>query len=79
MQYQFPDDVDALIRQQIATGHYSSEDEVIREALRALCHQDQEIAAIQEGIDDMQAGRVRSFREFDRKFRQRKGIPESCF
>ena len=58
---------------------YQFPDDVIREALRAFCHQDQEIAAIQEGIDDMQAGRVRSFREFDREFRQRKGIPESCF
>ena len=77
MPYQFPADVDALLRQQIGTGYYDSEDDVLRKALQALCLQDQEVAAIQEGIDDMQAGRVRSFREFDREFRQRKGIPQS--
>ena len=38
----------------------------------------EEVAAIQAGIDDMEAGRVQSLREFDREFRRRKNMPPRC-
>jgi Arc/MetJ-type ribon-helix-helix transcriptional regulator len=60
------------------TGRYASEDEVLRDALRALKWRDDEIAAIQEGLSDMEAGRVRPLREFDREFRERNKIPEDA-
>jgi putative addiction module CopG family antidote len=63
------------IQRQLANGSYASPDEVVRVALAALRSRDEEILAIQEGIDDMEAGRVRPFREFDREFRQRNGLP----
>ena len=56
------------------TGQYKSEDELLREALRALKSRDAELAAIQEGIDDMEAGRMKPLREFDQEFRERKDI-----
>lgn len=34
------------------------------------------LAAIKEGIEDIAAGRVKSFEEFDRDFRKRHGLPE---
>ncbi len=48
---------------------------VLRTALSALKSRDGEIAAIQEGIDAVERGEVRSFDEFDREFRARKNIP----
>jgi len=66
------------IQRQIATGSYTSHDEVLREALAALRFREQEVAAIQEGIDDMEAGRITPLRDFDREFRRRKNIPHDA-
>lgn len=63
------------IQRQISNGSYASPDEVVRVALAALRLRDEEVVAIQEGIDDMEAGRLRPFSEFDREFRQRNGLP----
>lgn len=41
----------------------------------ALWREEQEaLAAIREGLDDVAAGRTKSLEEFDRDFRQRHGI-----
>ncbi len=40
--YQFPADIDQLIKERIALGAYTSEDEVLRDALRALEQLEQE-------------------------------------
>ncbi len=72
--YQFPPDLEDEIKQRMKTGQYKSEDELLREALRALKSRDAEVAAIQEGIDDMEAGRMKPLREFDQEFRERKDI-----
>ncbi len=63
------------IQRRLASGSYTSPDEVVREALAALRDREREVLAIQNGIDDMEAGRVRPFRDFDREFRQRNGLP----
>ena len=62
------------IQRQIATGSFSSHDEVLREALAALRFRKNEVLAIQEGINDMEAGRVTPIREFDRDFRRRNAL-----
>lgn len=56
MSYQFPPDVEALIKQQMASGEYQSEDELLADALRALAERNAEVAAINQAIDDMEAG-----------------------
>jgi Arc/MetJ-type ribon-helix-helix transcriptional regulator len=63
------------IQRQMAAQGYSSHDEVLREALSALRYREQEVLAIQEGIDDMEAGRVMPLGEFDREFRRRNALP----
>jgi putative addiction module CopG family antidote len=65
MPYNLPPDVQDQIKHQLATGHYSSEDDVLRAALQALSLRHDELAAIQVGIDDMEAGRVHPFEEVD--------------
>jgi Arc/MetJ-type ribon-helix-helix transcriptional regulator len=76
MPYQLPADVLDQVRQQIATGHYASEDDVLRAALDALKFQDEELAAIKAGIDDMEAGRLHLFEDVDTGIRQRFGFSE---
>lgn len=76
MSFQLPPDLDDQVKERLATGQYESEDDVLRQALRALRWQEQETTAIQEGIDDMEAGRVRPLRESDREYRDRHKIPQ---
>jgi Arc/MetJ-type ribon-helix-helix transcriptional regulator len=63
------------IQRQLATGAFASHDELLREALAALRFHEQEVLAIGQGIDDLEAGRVTPIREFDRQFRQRNALP----
>jgi Arc/MetJ-type ribon-helix-helix transcriptional regulator len=69
MAYQFPPDLDVCVRRQLATGRFDNEDDLLRAALRDLERADVEVQAIQEGIDDLQAGRTMTLAEFDRQFR----------
>lgn len=64
---------EAALKSLMAVG--VSADEAIEQALREKAERDVERAAIQAGIDDMEAGRVRPFAEFDSEFRARHGIP----
>jgi Arc/MetJ-type ribon-helix-helix transcriptional regulator len=77
MMYEFPPDLAQRLTERMATGQYASQDDVLREAFAALDTQDTEVRAIQEGIDDMEAGRVRPVREFDREFRAQNNIPQN--
>ncbi len=76
MAHQFPPDVEELIREHMAQGNYQDEGELLRDALEALAGRKADLAAIQGGIEDMEAGRVRPLREFDREFRAKKNIPQ---
>jgi predicted transcriptional regulator len=74
MSFDLSPDVWNEVQRQLATGAFVSPDAVLREALAALRSRDAEILAIQEGIDDMDAGRVTPLEEFDREFRRRNGL-----
>ena len=78
MSYQFPPELDQLVKRQLARGEYDSEDAVLIAAMRSLEQQQQDLAAIREGIEDMEAGRVQSLRDFAREFREKKGIPQDA-
>ena len=73
MTYPFPPDLAEGIKERMASGQYSTEDD-----LHALRWRDQEAVAIQEGIDDMEADRLKPLREFDREFRERNNISEDA-
>jgi putative addiction module CopG family antidote len=56
--------VEQLIREGMAAGMYASADELLRDALGALAaRQEDDLRAIQEGIEDVKAGRVRPAEE----------------
>jgi len=75
MSYALPPDVHDQVKQYVAGGHYASEEEVLRAAMRALAFRDEEFAAIQEGVADMEAGRLQPFEEIDAEIRERFGFP----
>ncbi len=75
MAYQFPPDV----REQMASGEYQSEDDLLRDALMALedhrwvvGEDDPEVlAGIERGLDQMRRGLGRPFEEFDAELRDK--------
>jgi len=74
MSYQLPADLEQLVSEQIRLGSYQSPEDVLRDALRALAERNQDLAAIQSGIDDMEAGRVKSLSEVDSVIRKSLGF-----
>jgi len=77
MSYQFPTDVNQAIQSLMATGNYSSEEEVLRSALAVLQQHEEDFEAICEGLADLEAGRVRPFSELDAEFRHRHKIDKT--
>lgn len=73
-QIQVPQALFLRLQQRAQQEEGMTEAGVIELALEKLEWQDREIAAIQEGIDDCEAGRVRDVAEFDAEFRKKHGI-----
>jgi putative addiction module CopG family antidote len=56
LQYQFPEDLQAMLGEQMKAGAYSSEDDLLRDALRALAEEEEDMAAVQDALQDWRAG-----------------------
>jgi Arc/MetJ-type ribon-helix-helix transcriptional regulator len=78
MPYQFPPEIDELVRQQMAVGGYSSEDDLLQDALSALAERRQVHDDIRIGIQDMEAGRGRPLEDVDADLRKKHNIPRSA-
>jgi predicted transcriptional regulator len=74
MTYQLPPEIDQRIQSQIALGIYKTPAEVLSDALDALDQRNQDLASIQRGIADEEAGRVTSLHDFDQEIRTQFGI-----
>ena len=72
MSYPFPPMLDRLVREELATGVYHSEDDVLVEAMQALRDRDEVIAGIREGLSDLDAGRVRLLGDVDAELRTKR-------
>ena len=59
MTYQLPPEIDQRIQSQIALGIYHTPAEVLTSALDALDERNEDLASIQRGLEDEQAGRRR--------------------
>jgi predicted transcriptional regulator len=55
-----------LLAQEMAAGDYKSEHDLLVDALRALADRRSAIEGIRQGLADMKAGRMRSWRECKR-------------
>jgi Arc/MetJ-type ribon-helix-helix transcriptional regulator len=56
MPYQFPPDLDLLVRQQMALGNYESEDELLRVALESLSAEASDLEAVCDALDELASG-----------------------
>ena len=56
MTYAFPPDVEELVAGRMAAGGYATEDDVLRDALRALAEEEEDLAAVREAIAEYRAG-----------------------
>jgi predicted transcriptional regulator len=71
MPYLFPPMLEQLVREELASGEYGSEDDVLLEAMRSLRERNETIAAIREGLADTEAGRVFPLEEVDAEMREK--------
>jgi Arc/MetJ-type ribon-helix-helix transcriptional regulator len=74
MTYQFPPDLDEVIKKHMASGQYESEDALLRDALRALDQRDEVLADIEAGFADIEAGRTRRLRDAAADIRRTHGF-----
>ncbi|MBA3315818.1 MAG: type II toxin-antitoxin system ParD family antitoxin [Planctomycetota bacterium] len=56
MPYKFPSDVQELVSHCMAGGDYASEDDVLREALRALTDEEEHLRFVRDAVAERQAG-----------------------
>jgi len=56
MSYEFPPFLKQLVDNHMSSGLYGSEDELLAAALESLVLDDEEVAAIQKGLDSYRAG-----------------------
>ncbi|MCH8046221.1 MAG: type II toxin-antitoxin system ParD family antitoxin [Planctomycetes bacterium] len=79
MIYQFPPDLEDEINERMASGQYASQDDLFRDALRALRLQDADVIAVKEAIADMEAGdRGIPFDQFVEEFRKQHNVPQDA-
>jgi Arc/MetJ-type ribon-helix-helix transcriptional regulator len=56
MAHEFSADVEASLKQQMATGRYASLDDLLRRALDAVADEDEDLDAVREAIAELRAG-----------------------
>jgi len=82
MTFEVPADVEKLIEQHMALGGYNSREEVLRDALDALSQfshdatdldreYEETVAAVREGLADVEAGRMRPLQDLIDEKRRR--------
>jgi predicted transcriptional regulator len=71
MQVQVSHDVQQLIDQFMASRGYANANDLLRDALHSLAEQQDVLAAIEEGISDMETGRFRAAEEVMAEVRAR--------
>ncbi len=78
MPYQFPPDIDEQVKIQVASGLYKTEDEVLRDAMKALHERNEDLASIQAGVADMEAGRFTLLGDVEAELRKNYDIPHDA-
>ena len=67
-------ELERLVQEKLTSGKYESQEDVLRAALQALDEQEEIVSGIQEGYDDLQAGRYKTLEEADAQFRSKHDI-----
>jgi Arc/MetJ-type ribon-helix-helix transcriptional regulator len=75
MSYTLPPDLEPLLAKHFSLGTYASEDDVLRDAFRALEERCDIAEDLRSGIADMEAGRGTPLQEVDSRLRKKYNIP----
>lgn len=86
MAYKFPPDLEQLVKDQMVAGHYPSEDDLLRDALRTLDERRHAVLeedplvveGIRRGLADMKEGRSLPLCDFDSQFRAKNCISDDA-
>ena len=75
---QLPPDLDQQVKHYLAAGQYQTEEEVLRDALRALADEQSVFGDIRQGLKDLEAGRGRPLEDVDADLRKKYNIPQDA-
>ena len=75
---QLPPDLDRQVKHYLASGQYQSEEDVLRDALRALAEEQTVLDDIRQGLEDLDAWRGRSLEDIDADIRKKYDIPQDA-
>lgn len=56
MTFPFPPDLLEFVRNQMASGKYASEEDLLRDAFQALAEEEEDLSAVGEAVAEWQAG-----------------------
>jgi len=73
---QLPPDLDQQVKNFVAIGQYQTEEEVMRDALRALADEQHVFDDIRQGFQDLEAGHGRPLENIDADLRKKYNIPQ---
>lgn len=68
------EDLREIVDRLLGSGEYATDDAVLRRALRMLDEHERVMQGIREGMADVEAGRVMSLDEADRRVREKFGF-----
>ena len=78
MQINLPPELEPFVEQEFATGRYATREEILVQALRWMSEERKAtVVGIQEGLDDVAAGRTQSAQDAFADIRKEFGITES--
>jgi putative addiction module CopG family antidote len=75
---QLPPDIEHQIRHYVSSGAYQTEEDVLRDALRALRDEQSALDDIRKGLEDLDAGRGRALERIDADLREKYDIPQDA-
>ena len=75
---QLPPDLDQQVKHYLSSGQYQTEEDVLRDALRALADEQAVLDDIRQGMEDLAAGRGRPLEAVDADIRKKHNIPQDA-
>ena len=75
---QLPSDIQEQVKYHFASGQYQTEEDVLRDALRALAEEHDVLDDIRQGLKDLEASRGRPLEDVEADLRKRYNITQDA-
>ena len=76
--HSFPQALTAQVKHYLVSGQCRTEEDVLRDALRALAEERDVLDDIRQGLEDLEAGRGRPLEDVDADLRKKYDIPQDA-